>query len=333
MRNPAAVKFWKNRRVLVAGGSGFIGVNLVRRLLDLGARVTIADRRPHGPAWMKRSLILSGAVRRPEIVYGDLLRPAFCARAARGQSAVFNLAALVPALGCGISGHGHVFRGNVLIAKNLLEACRAARVGRYVAASSAAVYPPGAKVPLRECDGGAGEPLPGGAGYSWAKRMEELLAAGYHRWSPMKIGLARLANVYGPGDHFDPRAGRVIPALISRVMSGIRPIKVFGNGVQVRSFIYVDDAVDGLLALARLHCEADPVNIAGSERTRIRGLLRIILEESGNPRAQVFWDRTRSAGVPRSYSDVSRARKLLGFTARVPLREGIRRTIAWAAHG
>jgi len=144
----------------------------------------------------------------------------------------------------------------------------------------------------------------------------------------MKVAIARPYNTYGPRDHFDAETSHVIAALIRRVLSGEDPIKVWGDGTQTRAFLFVEDFARGLLEVAERHPKADAVNLGSDEEISIGDLVRLVLEAAGL-RAGVVFDPSKPSGQARRNCDTRKARETIGFTAKVGLREGLRRTVDW----
>ncbi len=317
------MSWWRGKRVLVTGGAGFIGSFVTERLVSAGARVTVADR--FSPAGRRNLAAVWKDVRR---VKADLLDPADCRKACRGQDAVLNLAAKVAGVGYNSRHHATMFRDNMALGLNMLEAARREGTGRFLIVSSACVYPREAVVPTHEDEGFRGRPEATNEGYGWAKRMTEYAGRAYHDEFGMKIAIARPYNAYGPRDHFDPKVSHVIAALVKRVCDGESPLTVWGDGRPTRAFLYVDDFARGLIEVAERYPKADPVNLGTAEEVSIRDLAGRILRLAGS-KAKLRFDPSKPAGQPRRSCDTRKARRLIGFKAEVPLNEGLRRTIEW----
>jgi GDP-L-fucose synthase len=319
------VSWWDRKTVLVTGGGGFIGSHLVEQLLALAptARVTVADRM--SPEHRRN---LAAVIKDVRVLKTDLLDPAACARACRGQEVVLNLAAKVAGVGYNSRHHATMFRDNMALALNMMEGARAAGAGRFLVVSSACVYPRHCAIPTPESDGFKDAPEETNEGYGWAKRMAEYLGRSYAAEFGMQVAIARPYNAYGPRDHFEEDKSHVIAALVRRVCSGVDPVLVWGDGRATRAFLFVEDFARGLLEVAEKHPKADPVNIGSADEVSIRRLAESILRLSGS-KARLRFDASKPSGQPRRACDTRKAARLIGFKARVGLEEGLARTIAW----
>jgi GDP-L-fucose synthase len=317
--------YWDKKKVLVTGGGGFIGSHVVELLLrsGKGVTVTVADR--PSPA-KKRNL--KAVWKDISFKKAELSDPRAAVKLCRGQDVVLNLAASVGGVGWNSAHSASLFRDNVAIGVNVLEAARRADVGRFLVVSSACVYPRDCAIPTPESEGFRGEPEKSNEGYGWAKRMSEYAGRAYAAEFGMEVAIARPYNAYGPRDHFDAERSHVIAALVKRVCDGEDPVRVWGDGSVTRSFLYVEDFARGLLEVAEKHPKADPLNIGADEEISMRELAGLIVRLSGS-RAKLAFDPSKPSGQPRRRCDTSKARRTIGFEARVSLTEGLARTIEW----
>lgn len=315
--------FWHNRRVLVTGGNGFIGSFVVEQLLAQGARVRSTASRD-----ATRLRFLAPVADQVEFVVGDLGDPDHARRCVAEQEIVLNLAAVVGGIEYNRTHPGSLFRDNVRPFLNVIDAAREAGVGRMLVTSSACVYPRDCTIPTPENEGFKDTPEPTNAGYGWSKRMQEYLAQAYAEEFGMDIVCARPFNAYGPRDDFDPATSHVIPGLIHKIESGVNPLIVWGDGSASRAFLYVEDFADGLLSVAEKAQGPAAINLGADEEVRIGDLARWLVELSGRKLELVF-DTTKPNGQPRRSCDTSRAEAELGWRTRVPLREGLQRTLDW----
>lgn len=315
--------FWNNKKVLVSGGTGFIGSHVVEKLVAKGARVTVLDNLSNGRikniAYLKRKVIF---------VNGNCTNPDDAFSACKNQHIVMNLAARVGGIEYNRAHQGTMLNDNIAIASVMIEAARKAEVERFLVVSSACVYPHDALVPTPESEGFRGEPEETNGGYGWAKRMAEMLGKYYAQEYGMKIAIVRPYNAYGPRDHFDPNTSHVIPALIKRVFDGENPIVVWGSGKQTRAFLYVDDLAEGMIAAVERYSEPNPINLGTNEEVSIADVVRLIIKISG-VKAKIVFDTSKPDGSPRRNSDNTQALEKIDFIATTSLRDGLAKTIKW----
>jgi len=315
--------FWEGKKVLVTGGSGFIGSFVVEKLVDRGACVTVFDR------------VMSGTLEniphlkeKITLIQGDCSSFAESIAACQNQEIVMNLAAHVGGIEYNRRHQGTMLYDNLVIGSTMIEAARLEGVERFLVVSSACVYPHDALVPTPESEGERGEPEPTNGGYGWAKRMAEKLGKYYAEEFGMKVGIVRPYNAYGPRDHFDPASSHVIPALIKRIMDGENPVVVWGSGKQTRAFLFVEDFADGLIQAIEKYPVPDPVNIGTDEEVSVGELVKKIISLSGS-KARIIFDTSKPDGSPRRNCDTRKAKEKFGFQANVSLDEGLKKTIDW----
>ena len=310
--------WWDGRRVLVAGGAGFIGSHLVELLLEAAprARVTVA-----GSITAVGRRNLKAVLKKVRLVKADLRDLSSCRRACRGQDVVLNLAAKVGGVHYNSVHHGSLFRDNMLLAMSMIEAARLEKVKRYLVVSSACVYPRDCAVPTPESEGLRGRPEATNEGYGWSKRMAEYLGKAYADEYGMSVAVARPYNAYGPRDDFHPESSHVIAALVRRACEGEAPLVVWGDGRATRSFLYVEDFARGLLEVAERGPVGEPLNVGADSEVSVRELAGMIARLAGGGARLRFELLGRSSRT--------QVRKTLGFKTRVSLKEGLARTIAW----
>lgn len=315
--------FWKNKRVLVTGGAGFIGSHVVENLVKRHAKVRILDNFQNGK---KENLRL--VKNEVEVIRGDCRNEVDSLRACKNQEVVLNIAARVGGIEYNRTHQATMMRDNLLLETVMIEAARQTGVERFLSVSSACVYPRNASVPTPESEGFLEEPEPTNGGYGWAKRMGELLGNYYNQEFGMKVGIVRPYNCYGPRDHFDPKVSHVIPALIKRVFDGENPVTVWGSGSQTRAFLYVTDMAEGLIEAIEKYPVPDALNLGTDEEISIKQLVQKIIEISGTKTSIVF-DTTKPDGSPRRNSDNRKMLEKVGFVPIVKLNEGLKTTISW----
>ncbi|MEA3337604.1 MAG: NAD-dependent epimerase/dehydratase family protein [Chloroflexota bacterium] len=317
--------YWNGRRVLVTGAPGFIGSHVTDLLVESGARVTVAVL----PEQVGEDMAnLHQVEDRIDMVAAELSLLDDCRRACRGQDVVFSLAHLDGSVAFKRDKPALVFRQNMLITLNLLEAAHEAGVDRFLVMSSAEVYSPEVSAPMEEADGFRGRPSRTSDGYSWSKRMSEFAAELYSREHGLKVAIARPSNVYGPRDGFELHRGRVIPMFIRKVHESNDSLVIWGSGEQSRSFLYVGDLARGLLDLVEKYPVSDPVNFSGEREISIAELAQLIVRLSGCD-VDIVYDLDKPAGPPNRILSREKAIELLGFRETVSLESGLQRTIEY----
>jgi nucleoside-diphosphate-sugar epimerase len=310
--------FWENKKVLIAGGAGFIGSYLTELMVAANARVTVADDLSRGSEDN-----LAAVASKIRFVKVDLKNMEGCEQVCAGQDMVMNLAA--PAFGVeySMAHHGEMLTETTLIGFTLLEAARRQGVRRFLVVSSSCVYPDDAGIPTKEDEGWRGEPETINAGYGWGKRMIELQARYYAREYAMDIAIARPFNAYGPRERLEGDKAHVMPALIGKALRGDDPIVVWGSGDQTRSFVHGRDFARGLMLIAEHYAVADPVNLGHDRETSIRELAERILILSG-AKSKLIFDRTKPEGATRKSADVSKLKAVThGFVPQTTLDQGL----------
>ncbi|MBI3559971.1 NAD-dependent epimerase/dehydratase family protein, partial [Candidatus Gottesmanbacteria bacterium] len=212
-----------------------------------------------------------------EFISGECKDPVAAEQACKGKDVVMHLAAKIAGVAYNQAHKATMLAENLLIQTTMMAAAQKARVERFLAVSSAVVYPADATIPTPETEGFRGEPDKPNAGYGWAKRVNELLARYYHEEFGMKIAVVRPYNCYGPGDHFFPTPTHVIPSLIKRVVDGENPVVVWGSGRQTRAFLYVEDLVRGMMLATEKYAVSDPVNLGSDEEVTMKQLIETII--------------------------------------------------------
>ena len=313
-------EFFKDKRVLVTGATGFIGTNMMNELLARGAKVrgTIHSKSP----FIKNENL--------EYVNADLTLKSDCVRAVEGMDYVVMCAASTAGAGVMEKTPLALVTPNVVMNTFMLEAAYEAGVEKFLFLSSNAVYPP-YDYPVKEDEMMSGPPFAKYYPISWMKRFAEILCETYSQRikKPMKAIVVRPANTYGPFDDFDWESSHMVPALIRKVIERKDPIEVWGDGTEIKDLIYVDDFVRGaLLALEKLETY-DPVNIGTGVQVSVKDVLNNALEADGYTNANIVFNNSKPTMIPKRLLDVSKAERDLGFKAKTSLKEGIKKTIEW----
>lgn len=309
-------KMYQDKKVLVTGGTGMIGIQLVKLLLDSGAHVRVASL--DDPSLASKDV---------EFVRGNLMDWEFCKKVTKDMDYVFHLSGIKGSVGIGKVKAASFFVPHLLMNTLVMEAARQTAVERYLYTSSIAVYHP--RDIFIEERAWEGPPHPTDKYAAWAKRMGELQAEAYkveYEWD--KIAIVRPANVYGPYDNFDPKTAMVLPALINRVVSGENPLVVWGDGSAIRDFIYSRDCAEGMLLALEKGANCTPINLGSGKGISIKELVETIVACFDKP-PQVLWDTSKPSGQSIRLMDITRAKDMLDFTPRTSLQQGIRETVEW----
>lgn len=305
------MSFWKDQRVVVTGGGGFLGGYVLQALAARGCT-------PFVPRSADYNLVTHEAVRR---LYRDA-RP----------DIVLHLAARVGGIGANAENPGAFFHDNLMMGVQLIEEARHVGVRKFVALGTVCAYPKFAPVPFREDDLWSGYPEETNAPYGLAKKMLLVQSQAYRAQYGFDSIYLLPANLYGPNDHFDPSVSHVIPALIRRAVeakeSGASELVCWGDGSPTREFLHARDAAEGILLAAERYDGEDPVNLGSGEEISIRALAERIAQLCGF-QGRLVWDTSKPNGQPRRKLDTTRATERFGFRSRISLDEGLAETVAW----
>jgi nucleoside-diphosphate-sugar epimerase len=303
------------RAIVVAGASGFVGRALVDFLVKRGHKNVRAVSR--GPSDIKLGVA--------EQFSGDLRDPETALWACENAEMVFNLAAQV-------GGISYIEKNSVecmlssLINTNLLRACEHHRVIRYFFSSSSCVY--GGAGAMREETAWPADPK---TGYALEKLFSERMCQAYTAEGRVPCSIARFHTLYGPGDDRPPGHEHVIEALCKKVisakLSGIHEISIWGDGSQTRSFLFVNDCVEGVYRLA---CSGvpGPVNLSGPESATVNQLVDM-LEEIAAVKLLRFYNKSAPTGCIHKMTDNAALRAALAWEPSTPLKEGLKKTFNW----
>ena len=308
---PPSSVFWSGKRVLVTGGSGFLGSFVVERFRNARAVVS--------------------SPRRSEC---DLTDPAAIDRAlgTLQPEMIVHLAATVGGIGANQREPGRFFYENVVMGVQLIEAARRHGVTKVVVAGTVCAYPKHTPVPFRETDLWDGYPEETNAPYGIAKKALLVQLQAYRQQYGMNGIFLIPVNLYGPRDTFDPSRSHVIPALIRKFVDARRAdapsVEVWGTGLASREFLYVEDCARAIVLAAERYDSPEPVNIGAGAEITIAELAKLIASLCGYS-GHLTFNASLPDGQPRRSLDVTRASAAFGFRATTSLRDGLRRTIAW----
>lgn len=325
--HPQTKEFFKGKKIVITGGSGFIGSHIAEQLILLEASSIIIPTRQKNPHF------LENIKDKVDIRICDLFDYNKTKSLISGSDVVLNLTAIVAGIEYNKKHPASIFQQNLEMFFNVIKASQECGVERFLVTSSACVYPRHCSIPTPEEEGFKEEPEPTNSGYGWAKRMEEYLGQKYAEEFGLSVAIARPYNAYGPRDNFDPKKSHVIPALIKKAFDSKNGIlEVWGDGTHSRSFLYVDDFARGLIETAALYPNADPINIGNYEEITIRDLATIIAEIISEIRGTKITPKFNPSGIvgqPRRKCDTKKAEEKIGYKAKMSFDEGLRKTINW----
>lgn len=305
-------EFWKDQRVLVTGGGGFLGSFVLEGLQSRNPAEVFAPR--------SRDF--------------DLRREADIERlfAETNPTLVLHLAASVGGIGANRHHPGKFFYDNLIMGTQLIEWARRTEVPKFVSVGTVCAYPKFTPVPFSEEDLWNGYPEETNAPYGLAKKMLLVQSQAYRQEYGFNGIFVLPANLYGPRDNFDPTVSHVIPALIKKCVDAMQTgkdvIEVWGTGNASREFLYAADAAEGILLAAEKYDSPDPVNLGTGKEIRISELVEKIFEAVGF-KGTALWNASQPDGQPRRSLDVSLAREAFGFVASTSFEEGLRSTVDW----
>ena len=318
--------YWKNKNVLITGGSGFVGSNAVNFLLNLGANLTITI----SPQTSKSNLSkkLGNNLKKVKIIKADLLNSTQAKRACRDIEIVMNFAAIDGGFNFKLENPADIFSKNVNIALNMLEASAKTKIKTFLLVSSADVYIQTNSLLTEK------SPLninnkQGINCYIFAKLASEILAQQFSSQYGINIVIIRPTNLYGPADNFEEiNKMRFIPTVIRKAFLGKEPITIWGNGKQLKSFLYIEDFLQICCKLIEKNVYGRPINVAGEQTISLKKLAEKIISLSGKP-AKLIIDSSKSVGFKNRVFDLSFLKSQIGKVSETPLETGLKNTICY----
>jgi len=304
--------FWKNKKILVAGGAGFLGSHVVNKLLDKNIS--------------KKDIFI------PRSEKYDLRKIENCRKLVKGKDIVIHLAANVGGIGYNQAYPATLFYDNIVMGAHLMEEARRAGVKKFVGIGTICSYPKFTPVPFKEEDLWNGYPEETNAPYGLAKKMLLVQSEAYRKQYGFNAINLLQVNLYGPGDNFDPKSSHVIPSLIKKFFEAKKrkspKVIIWGTGKPTREFLYVEDAAEAIILAAEKYNKSDPVNLGSNFEITIKDLAKLIAKLTGY-KGKIVFDKTKPDGQPRRKLDTSKAKKEFGFQSITDFEDGLRKTIEW----
>ncbi|MBU1486514.1 GDP-L-fucose synthase [bacterium] len=311
-QSESRTSFWKDKKVIVTGGAGFLGSYVVAKLKERDCRDIFIPRRRDYDLTKEANV---------ERLYDDFK-----------ADLIIHLAAVVGGIGANRENPGKYLYDNLVMGAMLMEHARRNEVKKFVALGTICAYPKFTPVPFKEENLWNGYPEETNAPYGLAKKMMLAQSQAYRRQYGFNSIFLLPVNLYGPKDNFDPKSSHVIPALIKKCVDAINQgdeeIVVWGTGKATREFFYVEDCAEGILLAAEQYNKSEPVNLGAGMEISIKELVDLIVKLTGF-KGRIIWDTTKPDGQPRRRLDVSKAEAEFGFKAEMDFEEGLRRTIEW----
>lgn len=302
----------QDQRILVTGGAGFLGKQVIDQLLKAGAKSeNISVPRSHNC---------------------DLRNLEACQQVAKGQDIIIHLAAHVGGIGLNQVKPAELFYDNLMMGTQLIHSAYQAGVKKFVCVGTICAYPKFTPVPFQEDDLWNGYPEETNAPYGIAKKALLVQLQAYRQQYGFNGIYLLPVNLYGPEDNFNPKSSHVIPALVRKVYEaqqrGDKQLPVWGDGSPSREFLYSTDAARGIVMATQHYDEPDPVNLGTNYEITIRDLVELICELM-EFQGEIVWETDKPNGQPRRCLDTNRAKEKFGFVAEVEFRQGLKNTIDW----
>lgn len=301
--------FWRNKKIVVTGGAGFLGSHLVPRLRKLGAEILVPPSKKY-----------------------DLRQKEACRKVVKGWEIVIHLAAKVGGIGLNRERPGEMFYDNIIMGVNLMEEARLAGINKFINIGTVCSYPKYTPVPFKEEDFWNGYPEETNAPYGLAKKMLLVQSQAYRQQYGFNSILLVPVNMYGIRDNFNTISSHVIPALIKKTIeakvNNKKEVVIWGTGKATREFLYVDDCVNAIILATEKYNKSDPVNIGSNFEISIHDLVIKICKIVGFT-GKIVWDKTKPDGQPRRRLNTDKAYKEFGFIAKTKFDIGLKKIIQW----
>ena len=309
--------FFKDKKVVVTGGSGFIGTHFLKELVNRGARVRTSTNNAQLQFESDELIVYRGL---------NLLSLDDCLKLTEDADYVIHCAGEV-AHPSSVPTDVQISLKQLNLIGNVLEACAKNGVKRFLDLNSSTGYPD-IRRPLSEDEYWIDEPYKSYYGYGWMRRYREKLMEHVSKFSGLEIALARCTAIFGPHDNFDPKTCHVVPALIKRVLDDENPFTAWGSPEVVRDFLYVKDVVDGALLILEKGESMRPYNLGYGGGITIGEILDTILKVTGKT-PEIVWDNTKPTTIPYRAVSTDRIQNELGFKPKYTFEEGVKETIEY----
>ncbi|MFM1986745.1 MAG: hypothetical protein RIS18_962 [Actinomycetota bacterium] len=311
--------FYAGKHILVAGGSGFVGTHLTAALIKRGAKVrsTYHSKQP------------KDHLESVEYVHVNLLNSSDCSRATKDIDYVFMAAA--NSSGAAVMERTPLVHltPNLIMNTQMLASSYENNVKKFCFISSNTVYPL-TDFAVKESDANF-EFFEKYFIVGWMKRFSEIMCEMYSNniKTPMQTVTVRPGNLYGPFDKYNNSESKVIAALIRRAIEGHDPFSVWGDGLDIKDFLYINDFIEGLLLAFEYAENFEPINIASGKPVTIREVIKVILEVTGQTSVKVVFDSTKPTMIPKRMINVDKIKELTGWYAKTDLVDGVSQTVYW----
>lgn len=301
---------WKEKKILVTGGMGFLGSNLVKSLNQLHPKIIL----------------------NPSSKDCDLRFKENCNKITKDVDIVFHLAAHVGGIGLNKEKPGELFYDNLLMGTYLIDEARKNGVEKFISLGTICSYPKITNQPIKEESLWEGFPEEVTSAYGLAKKMQIVQSMAYKQQYDFNSITIFVTNLYGPFDNFNENTSHVIPSIIQKIWNaknnGKNFVELWGDGTPTRDFLYCDDASNGLILAAEKYDKTEPLNLGSEIEVSIEELAQLIMKLM-NINLEIKWNSKMPNGQPRRCVSFEKANKEIDFLPSISLEEGLKKTIQW----